>query len=167
MWNAATVAEVVAHDAKHFSVDAKEATGVLDWKTMKEKRDAYIRRLNSIYLSGQKNAGVDVYEGWATFTEDPHTVSVRLEDGGGGVTTKSITADKILIATGGKPMLPKGTPGVVEHTITSDGFFELDAQPRKVAVVGAGYIAVELAGVLNALGAEVRTNSFKILSANF
>ena len=85
---------------------------------------------------------VDVIKGFARFV-DAHTVEVNGE---------TITADHILIATGGRPSHP-AIPGA-EYGIDSDGFFELDAMPKRVAVVGAGYIAVEIAGVLNALGAE-------------
>ena len=66
-----------------------------------------------------------------------------------------MTAQHILIATGGKPVLPSG-PGIAEHCITSDDFFDLDALPHKAVVVGAGYIAVELAGILQALGTETK-----------
>ncbi len=85
---------------------------------------------------------VDVIKGFARFI-DAHTVEVNGE---------KITADHILIATGGRPSHPS-IPGA-EYGIDSDGFFELDAMPKRVAVVGAGYIAVEIAGVMNALGAE-------------
>jgi glutathione reductase (NADPH) len=147
MYQAATISEIIKHDASHY--EFQTAPGVIDWKAMKDKRDRYIERLNSIYLNGLNNAGVTVLEGWASFV-DAHTLIVHYEDG----STGQLTADKILVATGGKPMIPDGE-GVTEHTITSDGFFELESQPEKVVVVGAGYIAVELAGVLNALGSEV------------
>jgi len=85
---------------------------------------------------------VDVIRGFARFV-DAKTVEVNGE---------TLTADHILIATGGRPSYPD-IPGA-EHGIDSDGFFELTALPKRVAVVGAGYIAVELAGVLHGLGAE-------------
>ncbi len=126
----------------------KMNAAVVDWKRLKEKRDAYIVRLNNIYLNGLMKAGVDVFQGWASFV-DAHTVQISKDDG----STTTITADTILIATGGKPMIPPGE-GVKEHCITSDGFFELEEMPKKAVVVGAGYIAVELAGVFNGLGSE-------------
>ncbi len=85
---------------------------------------------------------MDVIKGFARFV-DAKTIEVNGE---------TITADHILIATGGRPSHP-GIPGV-EYGIDSDGFFALPALPERVAVVGAGYIAVELAGVINALGGE-------------
>ncbi|PNP79324.1 hypothetical protein FNYG_07400 [Fusarium nygamai] len=74
---------------------------------------------------------------------------IKLDDG----TEVKVNAKKILLATGGHPTVPQGIPGA-EHGINSDGVFELDHQPMKVAIVGAGYIAVEFAGMLNALGTE-------------
>lgn len=146
MFLAASMRETLLHECPQYGFGSPDAT--FDWKLVKQKRDAYIVRLNNIYENGLKNNGVDVIEGWGSFV-DAHTVEVKLADG----TTKTVTADNIAIATGGKPMVPPGE-GVAENIITSDGFFELDELPKKVVVVGAGYIAVELAGVLNALGSE-------------
>jgi glutathione reductase (NADPH) len=146
MWNAATMADTMRHDAQQYCFKSPQVE--FDWPEMKKKRDAYIVRLNNIYGNGLENAGVDFSQGNATFL-DAHTISVESPDG----TTKNITADKILVATGGRPSVPT-EPGVAEYTITSDGFFDLEELPKKVVVVGAGYIAVELAGVLNALGSE-------------
>lgn len=143
---AASMRDTLTHECKQYGFGTPDAT--FDWKLVKEKRDAYIVRLNKIYENGLKNNGVDVIEGWGSFV-DAHTIEVKLADG----STKQVTADKIMIATGGKPMIPPGE-GVAEHCITSDGFFELESLPKKVVVVGAGYIAVELAGVLNALGSD-------------
>ena len=89
------------------------------------------------------NNGVQAIAGTAQFVDD-HTVAV---DG------KHYSASHIVIASGGRPSIPP-VPGA-EHGITSDGFFELQECPRKVAVVGSGYIAVELAGMLRGFGAEV------------
>lgn len=91
-------------------------------------------------MLGKNN--VEVIKGFARFV-DAHSVEVNGE---------IITADHILIATGGRPSHPS-IPGA-EYGIDSDGFFELDALPKRTAVVGAGYIAIELAGVVNALGSE-------------
>jgi glutathione reductase (NADPH) len=126
----------------------------MDWKVMKSKRDAYIKRLNQIYRNGLLSAGDVTVEdgGWASFV-DRHTINIRFADG----SNKTVTALYICIATGGKPMVPAkadGSDGIAEHSITSDGFFELDEQPEKVVVVGAGYIAVELAGVFHGLGVQ-------------
>lgn len=133
MFAAATMAEMLKHESAHYGFET--APGKIDWKGMKEKRDKYIARLNNLYWSGLDKAGIAVLEGWASF-EDSHTVSVAMKDG----STKLVTAEKIMIATGGKPMIPPGE-GIAEYAITSDGFFELEEQPEKVVVVGAGYIA--------------------------
>jgi len=91
-----------------------------------------------------KGSKVDTFRGVASFV-DSNTVQVG---------DQILHGKNILIATGGRPTLPQ-IPGV-ELGITSDGFFDLEQQPKKVAVVGAGYIAVELAGIFNALGSKVR-----------
>lgn len=159
MFQAAHAYETVLHDMKAYEIsithhgDNDDGNGAsvkpkFNWAALKEKRDAYIVRLNNIYSNGLQSAGVTVIEGWASFL-DSHTIQVTMNDG----FTQTVTAEHILIASGGKPMIVPGE-GIVEHTITSDGFFELTEQPGKAVVVGAGYIAVELAGVLNALGTE-------------
>jgi glutathione reductase (NADPH) len=147
MFQAASMYEMINHEAPHYNMGQPKA--VFDWKKLKEKRDKYIHRLNGIYLNGMKSAGIEVLDGWGVL-KDNHTVDITMS---ADESKRTITAEYIVIATGGKPMLPN-TPGM-EHAITSDGFFELETQPQKVIVVGAGYIAVELAGVLNGLGSEV------------
>jgi glutathione reductase (NADPH) len=146
MFLAASMRDTLRHECPQYGFGSPPAD--FDWATVKKKRDAYILRLNGIYENGLKNNGVDIYEGWGSFV-DAHTIDIALSDG----TKKTVTADKICVATGGKPMIPPGE-GVAENIITSDGFFELEALPGKCVVVGAGYISVELAGVLNALGSE-------------
>ena len=140
MWNTSRVAEIL-QDADAYGFDVRK-TG-FDWLTIKKARDAYIERLHDIYHRGLVEAGVQKIEGFARFV-DNHTVAVG---------NQTFDAEHILIATGGRPIMPD-LPGA-EHGITSDGFFELEHLPQSVAVVGAGYIAVELAGVLNSLGSEV------------
>ena len=155
-WQAADMAEKIRHDAGPYGFSVKE-TAPFDWKTFKEKRDAYVKRLNGIYEKNLKNDKVEYLHGTASFV-DPHTVKVELDDH----SEVQIKAKKILIAVGGYPNLPP-VEGA-EHGITSDGFFELEQQPKKVAVVGAGYIAVEMAGMFNALGTEthlfIRNDTF-------
>jgi glutathione reductase (NADPH) len=145
MYLAASMRETLVHECPQYGFGSPNAT--FDWAFLKKKRDAYIVKLNEIYESGLSKNGVDIFEGWGSFV-DAHTIEIKLTDG----STKTVTSDKIVIATGGKPMVPSGDG--VEYSITSDGFFELEALPEKVVVVGAGYIAVELAGVLNALGSK-------------
>lgn len=140
MWNAATVRDVIRDAPKYGYAVTGEAT--IDWAHLKRIRDAYVKRLNDIYERNLASAGVDTIFGTARFV-GPKEVQV------GDVT---YTADHILIAVGGEP-IRLDIPGV-EHSITSDGFFEMEEMPQKVAVVGAGYIGVELAGVLNSMGAE-------------
>ena len=148
MWMTATLYEQMKHDSAQYCIEGG-ANASLDWKSLKDKRDAYIVKLNNIYGGGLTRANVTSLVGDATFV-DQHTISSTNNDG----ETKTITADKICIATGGRPHLPDTTPGVKEYCISSDGFFDMEFLPKKVVVVGAGYIAVELAGVLNALGSE-------------
>lgn len=124
-----------------------EDAGKLDWHKLKTRRDAEVSRLNVNYLAGWEKAGVEVIMGVASF-QSASEVAITLNDGGSRV----VTGKHVLIACGGKPSVPD-VPGK-ELTITSDGFFDLETQPKKIAVVGAGYIAVELAGILHALGSS-------------
>ncbi|MDX1454552.1 MAG: glutathione-disulfide reductase, partial [Gammaproteobacteria bacterium] len=140
MWLAADFRHRL-HRAPDFGFSPANAD--LDWKTLVENREAYIQRLNGIYASNLERREIEVIEGEARCL-DAHTVKVG---------DTELTAERLLIATGGRPSLPD-IPGA-ELGITSDGFFELEACPQQVLVVGSGYIAVELAGVLSALGAKV------------
>ena len=145
-FNAAAIAETI-HQAKSYGFSVKE-TAPFDWPTFKSKRDAYVKRLNGIYAKNLDHDKIEHIQGRAHLTSK-NTVEVVLEDG----TTQEIRAKKILLATGGRPIEPTGIPGA-EYGINSDGFFEIENQPKKVAIVGAGYIAVEFAGMFNALGTE-------------
>ena len=111
---------------------------------LKKGRDAYVSRLNDIYRRNVEKKSIELIRSQGRFA-GPNEIVIS-----GGETLK---AAHILIATGGFPTVPE-VPGA-ELGITSDGFFELDAQPNRVAVIGSGYIAVELAGVFRALGSEV------------
>lgn len=115
-----------------------------DWTGLVSRRDAYIERLNGIYERNLDKRGVTYIAGAARFV-DAHTVDV---DG------QAYEADRFVISTGGRPIVPE-IPGA-ELGITSDGFFELKERPQRALVVGSGYIAVELAGVFNALGSDVQ-----------
>ena len=114
-----------------------------DWQKLKTARDRFVNNLNKWYLGYLAEAGVTLIRGFARFVD-----ARTLEVGG-----ERYNADHIVIATGGRPQVPN-LPGA-QFGITSDGFFELNACPARVAIVGSGYIAVELAGMLHALGAEV------------
>ena len=141
MWYAAQHAHQFHHLADYgFDVDVKGH----DWAGLKERRDAYIERLNGIYERNLDKRGVTYLAGTARFV-DAHTVDI---DG------REVRADRIVIATGGRPMVPE-IPGA-DLGITSDDFFELEERPQRVLIAGSGYIAVELAGVFNALGSDVQ-----------
>mmetsp|Transcript_4884 Transcript_4884/g.13696 ORF Transcript_4884/g.13696 Transcript_4884/m.13696 type:complete len:565 (-) Transcript_4884:104-1798(-) len=151
MFQASHIRQTLLEDAKMYNFDAVKKSKdsfQLNWPEFKDKRDKYIARLNNIYLNGLKKAGVTVFDGFGSFVDD-HTVQIVKDDG----SSEQVTAAHILIATGGKPYEDTKVQGI-EHTITSDGFFELAQQPEKAVVVGAGYIGVELAGVLHGLGTE-------------
>ena len=140
MFYGAQIAEAINHYAPDYGFDV--TLNKFDFAKLVESRQAYISRIHTSYNNVLAKNNVDVINGFAKFV-NANTVEVNGEQ---------ITADHILIATGGRPSRPniKGA----EYGIDSDGVFALNALPKRVAVVGAGYIAVELAGVLNSLGAE-------------
>ena len=150
MWNAASIAETL-HDMEHYGFRMQPDAVSFDWSLIKKSRDKYIERLNGIYDRNLENSGVTKLVGTVSLGGESH--SVTMQDKGGQL--KSFTARHILIATGGYPLFPPGE-GIQEHAISSDGFFDLEELPRKAVVVGAGYIAVELAGVLQALGTDTK-----------
>ncbi|KAK4189863.1 hypothetical protein QBC35DRAFT_429754 [Podospora australis] len=145
-WNAAFIAETI-HQARSYGFSLQE-TAPFDWTTFKQKRDAYIKRLNGIYERNLNNDKVEYIHGWAKLLSK-NSVEVTLDDGSKEV----VNAKKILVAVGGNPTIPPEIPGS-EYGINSDGFFDIETLPKKVALVGAGYIAVEFAGMFNALGVE-------------
>jgi glutathione reductase (NADPH) len=135
----------------HFAEEMEDAagfgwtvTGSLDWGKLIAAKNRETDRLNGIYINMLNGSGVKIVEGHAEL-RDAHTVLV---DG------KPYTAKYILIATGGRPERPS-IPGI-EHTITSDEALELKTLPKRVVIVGGGYIAVEFAGIFNAAGSQVR-----------
>ena len=141
MWNAAEIAHLM-RQASHYGFDL--SVDGHDWGLLKRGRDAYVERLNGIYRRNLDNKDIVTVLSHGRFTGAREIV-----DGAG----ESYRAEHVVVATGGYPRVPE-LPGA-ERGITSDGFFELEAQPERVAVVGSGYIAVELAGVFRALGSEV------------
>ncbi|NAW64365.1 glutathione-disulfide reductase [Photobacterium halotolerans] len=140
MWHGAQIAEAMHLYAKDygFDVDVKN----FSWATLVESREAYIGRIHQAYDNVLGKNKIEVINGFAKFV-DAKTVEVN---------GQHFTADHILIAVGGEPTIPD-IPGA-EHGIDSNGFFELTEQPKRTAVIGAGYIAVEIAGVLSALGTD-------------
>lgn len=139
MYNAAHIAEAL-HDAQHFGFEIQGSK--FEWSKLKAARDAYITRLNGIYVRNLENSNITILRGQASFL-DAKTVSVD---------EKKYTANQFCIAVGSRPITPR-FPGV-EHCLTSDGFFALSEQPKSAVVVGGGYIGVELAGVIHELGTE-------------
>ena len=140
MWYGAHIAHTL-NDAAGYGFDI-ERQG-FDWNKLVTDREQYIRRLNGIYEKNLAKENVEHLNGFGSLV-DEYTVKVG---------DKTYTTERIVLAPGGTPIVPD-IPGA-ELGITSDGFFELTEMPNKVAVVGAGYIAVELAGMLHSLGADV------------
>ena len=140
MWQAAQLAEGL-HDAVGYGFDL--TVNGHDWAGLVARREAYLRRLNGIYQSNLDKDNITAVHGHARFV-DQHCVEV---DG------ERYSAPHILIASGGHPTWPE-VPGASLGT-DSDGFFGWTQRPQRVVVVGSGYIAVELSGVLQALGSNV------------
>jgi glutathione reductase (NADPH) len=140
MWNCANLAYAL-DDAVDYGFEVTR--GGLNWARLTVKRDNHIGGINDWYETYLSDSDIVHIEGYASF------VDARTLDVGG----TRYTADHIVIAPGSTPVV-LDVPGA-EHGITSDGFFELEEQPHYAAIVGGGYIAVELAGVLHALGSEV------------
>ena len=145
MFYGAQVAEAINNYAPAYGFDVEVKK--FDYAKLVESRQAYIGRIHTSYNNVLAKNNVDVLNGFARF-KDAKTIEVSYADG----STELVTADHILIATGVRPSIPavKGA----EYGIDSNGVFALNELPKRVAVVGAGYIAVELAGVLNSLGSE-------------
>jgi glutathione reductase (NADPH) len=140
MWSGASIAHAIEDAADYgFSIPAHS----FDWASLKQQRDRHVLDLNGHYERNLLKNGVEIIRGSARFV-GPGTVKVGAE---------TYTAGHIVIAVGGRPVVPE-IPGA-GFGITSDGFFELPSQPRNVALMGGGYIAVEFAGLLRALGSEV------------
>ena len=140
MWYGAHIAHAL-NDAAGYGFDIEKKG--FDWNKLVTDREQYIKRLNGIYEKNLAKEKVEYLNGFGSLV-DEHTVKVG---------DKTYTTERIILAPGGTPVVPD-IPGA-ELGITSDGFFELTEMPQKVAVVGAGYIAVELAGMLHSLGADV------------
>ena len=145
-WNFASISELLK-DGVHYGYKIPQDI-VFDFAEFKKKRDANIEGLNGAYERNWSRENIDLIHGTATFKSQKE-VEVDLGDGKKVI----FTAPHILIATGGYPNKPYDIPGA-ELGITSDGFFDIENLPKKMAFVGAGYIAVELAGVMNAIGVE-------------
>lgn len=139
MFNASMMVETF-HRAHGYGFSQTNAK--LSWSTLVAKRNAYVAHLREIYAKRLDQFKITHIKGQGVFV-DEHTISVD---------NKKYQADHILIATGGEPSFPS-LEGI-QHTIDSDGFFSLAKQPKKTAIIGGGYIGVELAGILNGLDSE-------------
>ncbi|GAU89500.1 hypothetical protein RvY_02045 [Ramazzottius varieornatus] len=139
-WNAASLAMSLEHDMKDYGFDV-EYRG-FDWLKFKEKRDAYVRTLNGIYRENLKKDGIELVQGRGKFDQDGN---LKVGD-------RTLEGRFYLIAAGGRPKWPE-IPGA-DLGIDSDGFFQLEKQPKSVAVVGGGYIGVEICGMFRALGSK-------------
>ncbi|MDF1599922.1 glutathione-disulfide reductase [Mesorhizobium sp. YIM 152430] len=116
-----------------------------DWPTLIANKDKEIARLEGLYRKGLENAGADIIDSRAVL-EDPHTIRLQKEG-------RTVTAETILVATGGHPSLHPALPGH-EYCITSDAAFHLEELPKAIAIVGGGYIGVEFANIFHGLGVE-------------
>ena len=146
MFYGAQIAEALNRYAPDYGFDVEMKK--FDFGKLIESRQAYIDRIHASYNNVLAKNNVDVLTGFGKFV-DAHTIEVTFADG----SSERVTADHILIATGGRPFRPHSVKGQ-EYGIDSDGFFALTELPKRVAIIGAGYIAVEIAGVLNSLGSE-------------
>ena len=146
-WNFASISELLK-DGVHYGYDIPKDIK-FNFAEFKKKRDDDVHRLNGAYERNWAREDIELVHGTASFV---NSKEIEVAPIGGGEKTR-YTAAHILIATGGHPVLPKSIPGS-ELGISSDGFFDIEVLPKKMAFVGAGYIAVELAGVMNAIGVE-------------
>jgi glutathione reductase (NADPH) len=141
--------------AAHYADDFRDAAGFgwqvgqprFDWAQLRANRAREIARLNEVYRGLLTGVGVQVIEGWARLTTS-HTVDVETAAG-----CRHFRAKNIVVATGGRPTVPD-FPGC-EHVVVSDGMFDIDPFPKRLMVVGGGYIACEFASIFNGLGAQV------------
>ena len=151
MWYGAGVAQGLKDAQDYgFDIDLDGDAGKLNWEKLVAKRENFIGGILDWYDGYMAESGVDVINGAAKFI-DNKTIEVVTEEG-----TETYTADNIVIATGGRPIIPTNIEGA-DYGLNSDGFFqELDeVQPQKVVVVGGGYIALELAMLMDGLGSDV------------
>ena len=116
----------------------------LDWSKLIVAVNQEVERLNGVYQRMLDKSGVEIIRGYARFV-DSHTVEIG---------DRKVTADKILIAVGGRPVKPNSIPGI-EHAIVSDNMFHLQEQPKRLVILGGGYIGVEFACIMHGLGSEV------------
>ena len=162
MWEASSLHETLTTHAGVYGMEVEEGGWKVDMGGLVAKRNAYVKRLNGIYESALTSAGNEQGKGGSiTLLGDAAALAVG-EEGSvegivalGGAADDVIAADKVVIATGGAPWVPESIEGAREFGSTSDSFFEWHELPGEVAVVGGGYIGLELAGILATLGSDV------------
>lgn len=148
MWSAATIADTVNSLSSHYGF--KTNGFELDFAKLVKGREIYIERLRGIYSKNLRDSGIDLIPGMAKFHDHIESKKIIISDSGN---SSELSADHIVVACGSTAIVPGGMEGA-QHCIDSNGFFQLKTLPKSVVVIGAGYIAVELAGVLNSLGSR-------------
>lgn len=147
MWYAANALSNAKFYGQDYGIENIEGLD-FNFQTLVERRHAYIKRLNGLYEDGLNNNGVTYIEGYAKFLDNEHVA----------VGDQVYTADHILIATGGKPR-KLNVPGA-EYGIDSNGVFELKELPERIAMIGGGYIGVELSGIFRSFGVDTHLFEF-------
>ena len=150
MWHAADLRDRLIAAGYYGHGEKGDKLPSFHWHDFMQKRDDYVKMLNGVYDRNLQRENVESHQGWGCI-KDANTVEVTKDD----QSTYELKTDHIVLAVGGRPTAPPDTeiPGA-SYGIDSNGFFELTEQPKKVVIVGAGYIAVELAGIFNTLGTE-------------
>lgn len=149
-------------DGKPLTTHGKDANVQLDWSKLVEKVQNNIKSSNFKYRVELRTKGVNYINSYGRFV-DNHTLELENAKG----EKKTITGDKIIIATGERPKYPTDVEGALEHSITSDDLFSLPYNPGKTLVIGASYVALECAGFLNGLGNSVSVMVRSILLRGF
>ena len=151
MWTAASIADSINHLSSHYGFKTSGAID-FDFGTLVKGREIYIERLRGIYQKNLRDSGVELISGLAKFSDAIADKKIVVSDPASGC-SHQLSADHIVVACGGTSLVPPDMEGS-QHCIDSNGFFQLSQLPKSVIVIGAGYIAVELAGVLNSLGSK-------------
>ncbi len=148
MHYAATIGHSLHHDAEKFGFNFNDQPPSFRWSALVGSVQNHVKKLNFGYRNGLRSAKVEYINALATF-KDANTITYEMKGDGNAVTAKNI-----LLATGGRPTVPADVPGALEYAITSDDLFSMRKTPGKTLVVGASYIALECAGLLNGIGFE-------------
>ncbi|KAI9140728.1 glutathione reductase [Paraphysoderma sedebokerense] len=166
-YNLSHIVDTIHHDAPRFGLDfssSKQSPYSFSYSAFKSMRDAYVARLNKIYENNLSKDGVEYITGFGRFSQSLASSKGSAGSNDGipveilnteGKVVQEVVGRKILLATGGRPRIPHDIKGAVEHGIDSDGFFKLEYVPKKVVVVGTGYIGIEIGGMLHSLGSDV------------